>query len=159
MTASLLQVEGLSITFPAGHERMAVVDGIGLSIAAGKVLALVGESGCGKSMTALALLRLVPKPGRIEATSRIEFDGRSLLDLSVPEMRAVRGAKIAMIFQEPMTALTPVMAVGEQVIEAIRLHEAVSRSAASARVEGALAANNQRQGAAACHAKRTTRGQ
>ena len=98
---------------------MRVVDRVGLSISAGETLALVGESGCGKSMTALAIMRLVPKPGRIEPGSRIHFEGRDLLSLPVPEMRAVRGARIGMIFQEPMTSLNPVTTVGDQVMEAI----------------------------------------
>jgi peptide/nickel transport system ATP-binding protein len=89
------------------------------------VLALVGESGCGKSMTALSIMRLVPKPGRVEA-GRIAFDGKNLLELSVPDMRRIRGHGISMIFQEPMTSLNPVVRVGDQVIEAIRLHEDVS---------------------------------
>jgi oligopeptide/dipeptide ABC transporter ATP-binding protein len=134
MTAPLLQVANLSITFPGESGRMLVVDRVDLSVAAGETLALVGESGCGKSMTALAIMRLIPKPGRIETGGRIAFEGRDLLSLPVPEMRAVRGASIGMIFQEPMTSLNPVTAVGEQVLEAIELHAGLSRSAARARV-------------------------
>ena len=81
-------------------------------------------------MTALAIMRLVPKPGRIEPGSRIAFEGRDLLSLPVPEMRAVRGARIGMIFQEPMTSLNPVTTVGDQVMEAIELHATMSREAA-----------------------------
>jgi oligopeptide/dipeptide ABC transporter ATP-binding protein len=101
-----------------------VVDGVSLAIARGEVLALVGESGCGKSMTALATMRLVPKPGRIEG--KIAIEGRDIMQLSVPEMRSVRGSQLGMIFQEPMTSLSPVVRVGEQVVEAIRLHERAS---------------------------------
>jgi oligopeptide/dipeptide ABC transporter ATP-binding protein len=127
-------VRDLRVTFPSEGGRAAVVDGIGFSIAAGETLALVGESGCGKTMTALAIMRLVPKPGRIEPPSRIGFEGRDLLSLSVPEMRDVRGGKIGMIFQEPMTSLNPVMTAGDQVLEAIRLHEAMSKDEARRRV-------------------------
>jgi peptide/nickel transport system ATP-binding protein len=130
MTAPVLAVAGLSISFPGETDKICVVDRVGLSIAAGETLALVGESGCGKSMTALAIMRLVPKPGRIEAGGRIQFEGRDLLALSVPEMRAVRGAGIGMIFQEPMTSLNPVTKVGDQVMEAILLHAGMSRAEA-----------------------------
>ena len=91
---------------------MPVVDGSDLRIEKGEVLALVGESGCGKSMTALSILRLVPKPGRIEA-GRVRLAGRDLLPLPVAQMRSVRGGEIAMIFQEPMTSLNPVVRVGD----------------------------------------------
>jgi oligopeptide/dipeptide ABC transporter ATP-binding protein len=108
------------------------VDDVSFSLAAGQVLALVGESGSGKSMTALSLLRLVPKPGRVDG-GRILLDGRNLLELSVPAMRRVRGHDIAMIFQEPMTSLNPVVRVGDQVVEAVLLHERVSKGAARER--------------------------
>jgi peptide/nickel transport system ATP-binding protein len=111
-----------------------VVDRVGFSINAGEMLALVGESGSGKSMTALAIMRLVPRPGRIEAGARITFEGRDLLSLPVPEMRSVRGARIGMIFQEPMTSLNPVTAVGDQVKEAIELHTSLPRGKARERV-------------------------
>ena len=119
-----LKIEKLRISFPSEQGRLPVVDGVSFSIARGQVLALVGESGCGKSMTALAAMRLVPKPGQIEGA--IEVEGRDVTKLSVPEMRALRGSQIGMIFQEPMTSLSPVVRVGEQVVEAIRLHERVS---------------------------------
>jgi oligopeptide/dipeptide ABC transporter ATP-binding protein len=96
------------------------------------VLALVGESGCGKSVTALSLLRLVPKPGRIESGS-IRIAGREVLALPVSELRRVRGREAAMIFQEPMTSLSPVLTVGAQVVEALRLHEALSKAQARRR--------------------------
>ncbi|MEM7412526.1 MAG: ABC transporter ATP-binding protein [Myxococcota bacterium] len=130
--SALLEVEGLVTSFPAGSERAHVVDGVSFEVGAGEVLSLVGESGCGKSMTALSILRLVPRPGRVDA-GRIALGGRDLRTLSVPEMRAVRGADAAMIFQEPMTSLNPVQAVGSQVVEAIQLHEAVSHDQARAR--------------------------
>jgi oligopeptide/dipeptide ABC transporter ATP-binding protein len=128
----VLEVGALVTSFPADGERVPVVDGIDLRIERGEVLALVGESGCGKTVAALSCLRLVPKPGRIDA-GRIAVDGREILPLSVPEMRRVRGSEISMIFQEPMTSLNPVAKVGDQVVEAIRLHERVSRAAARGR--------------------------
>ncbi len=130
--SSLLEVEGLTTRFPGTGAPLRIVDGSDLRVERGEVLALVGESGCGKSMTALSLMRLVPKPGRVVG-GRVMFEGRNLLDLSVTEMRGVRGRRIAMIFQEPMTSLNPVIRVGDQVVEAIRLHEPVSRSQARAR--------------------------
>jgi peptide/nickel transport system ATP-binding protein len=129
--APLLAIDRLAITFPSEDGRVPVVDRVALQIRPGETLALVGESGCGKSITALSIMRLVPKPGRIEPDSRIRFDGRDLLSLSVTEMRALRGASIGMIFQEPMTSLNPVTTVGAQVVEAIRLH--TDASAAEAR--------------------------
>jgi oligopeptide/dipeptide ABC transporter ATP-binding protein len=122
MSAPLLAIDRLAVTFPSEDGRVPVVDRVALEIRPGETLALVGESGCGKSITALSIMRLVPKPGRIEPDSRIRFDGRDLLSLSVTEMRALRGARIGMIFQEPMTSLNPVTTVGAQVMEAIRLH-------------------------------------
>jgi oligopeptide/dipeptide ABC transporter ATP-binding protein len=122
----LLEVEGVTTRFPIGGRDVPIVDHVDLQVHRGEVLALVGESGCGKSMAALSIMRLVPKPGRI-AEGSVRLDGRELLPLSVDEMRRVRGGGIAMIFQEPMTSLNPVLRVGDQVVEAIRLHEPVSR--------------------------------
>jgi len=133
--AELLQVSNLSVTFPGSSGRVTVVDDISFTMQAGEVLSLVGESGCGKSLTALAIMRLVPKPGRIETASRIRLEGQELMDLAVPDMRRVRGEQIAMIFQEPMSALNPVQAVGPQVVEALRLHERITSREARARVE------------------------
>ncbi|HEV7733009.1 MAG TPA: ABC transporter ATP-binding protein [Candidatus Binatia bacterium] len=123
---ALLEVQDLRMTFPLeGGGEVAAVDRISFTLDRGRVLGLVGESGCGKSMTALCLLRLVPPPGRI-AGGRILLDGRDLLALPEREMRRVRGAQVAMIFQEPMTALNPVLTVGSQVAEAVALHQPVS---------------------------------
>jgi len=132
VSGTLLEVSDLVTTFPADGSRAAVVDGVSLRLEAGEVLALVGESGCGKSMTALSILRLVPRPGRIES-GRIELAGRDVGALSVSDMRRVRGSVAAMIFQEPMTSLNPVQTVGAQVVEAIRLHERTSEDAARSR--------------------------
>jgi oligopeptide/dipeptide ABC transporter ATP-binding protein len=129
----LLRVEALTTVFPGDRGPAAVVDGVSLAIDTGEVVALVGESGCGKSMTALSILRLVSPPGRI-ASGRILLAGDDLLTLPAAAMRHVRGKQIAMIFQEPGTSLNPVLTVGAQVVEAIRLHEDVSRGAARARV-------------------------
>jgi peptide/nickel transport system ATP-binding protein len=133
MSAPLLAIDQLAVSFPAESGRVTVVDRVKLQIAPGETLALVGESGCGKSVTALAIMRLVPRPGRVEPESRIRFDGRDLLSLPVPEMRALRGGRIGMIFQEPMTSLNPVATVGRQVEEAILLHTKVSAAEARRR--------------------------
>jgi peptide/nickel transport system ATP-binding protein len=132
VTAPTLQVHGLVTTFPAEAGRCPVVDGVNLRIDRGQVLALVGESGCGKSITALSIMRLVPRPGRIE-TGRIAVSGTDVLGLSIPQMRSVRGRDVAMIFQEPATSLNPVARIGRQVTEAIQLHEVISQADARAR--------------------------
>ena len=131
MTA-LLEVRDLRTAFPSSGGPLPVVDGVSFDLHRGEVLALVGESGSGKSMTAFSAMRLVPKPGRVVSGS-VRLDGTELLDLPVTEMRKVRGARMAMIFQEPMTCLNPVVRAGEQVIEAIQLHEDVSTADARAR--------------------------
>ena len=132
MSEPVLRVHELVTSFPAGRGRAAAVDGVSFQLAEGEVLALVGESGCGKSVTALSLLRLVPKPGRIESGS-IRIAGREVLTLHVSELRSVRGKEAAMIFQEPMTSLSPVLTVGAQVAEALRLHEPMSAAQARRR--------------------------
>ena len=132
MSESVLSVRGLVTSFPVDDGRAAVVDGVSLEVAAGEALALVGESGCGKTVTAFSILRLIPKPGRVDAGS-ITLCGHDVLALPVAEMRRVRGGDAAMIFQEPMTSLNPVQTVGQQVVEAIRLHERVSPRAARER--------------------------
>ncbi len=132
MSERVLEVEGLRTVFPSPHGPLPVVDGVSLHVDRGEVLALVGESGCGKSMTAFSLLRLVPRPGRI-VEGRITLGGRDVLGLSIPEMRSVRGREAAMIFQEPMTSLNPVQTVGVQVVEAIRIHERIDPGAARKR--------------------------
>jgi oligopeptide/dipeptide ABC transporter ATP-binding protein len=126
MANPLLEVRGLKTEFPSALGPLPVVDGVSFDLSKGEVLALVGESGSGKSMTALSALRLVPKPGRVVSGS-VKLGGEELLDLPVTEMRRIRGGRIAMIFQEPMTCLNPVVRVGQQVVEAIRLHEKISK--------------------------------
>jgi oligopeptide/dipeptide ABC transporter ATP-binding protein len=127
-----VSVRELVTTFPVGSGRVAVVDDISFEIARGEVLALVGESGCGKSMTALSMLRLVPKPGRIERGA-VRLGETEVLGLDVVAMRRLRGHRMAMIFQEPMSSLNPVMTVGAQVMEAIRLHQRMTVRAARER--------------------------
>jgi len=134
---ALLEVRDLHTSFFLESGEARAVDGVSLTLDAGAVLGMVGESGCGKSVTALSLMRLVPPPGRIVG-GEVVFDGRNLLALEERAMRAVRGAGLAMIFQEPMTALNPVFTVGSQIAEAVRLHRPVSRRAAWERAVGLL---------------------
>ena len=126
----LLDVKGLRTEFRSGGSVFAAVDGVSFTLAPGETLGIVGESGCGKSVTSLSIMRLVPNPpGRI-AAGEIRLEGRNLLELPEAEMRAVRGDAVAMIFQEPMTSLNPVQTVGEQIVEAIRTHQKVSKKEA-----------------------------
>jgi oligopeptide/dipeptide ABC transporter ATP-binding protein len=126
----LLRVQDLRTYFHVGGAIARAVDGVTFDIHAGETVGMVGESGCGKSVTALSLLRLVDPPGRIEENSRIEFEGRDLLKLNEEGIRQIRGNRIAMVFQEPMTALNPVFTIGDQVAEVARVHSDVSRRAA-----------------------------
>ena len=130
MSDPLLEVQNLRTSFPSAKGRIAVVEDISFQIRSGEVLALVGESGCGKSVSAASIMRLVPKPGLIEPPSRVLLHGQNLLELDVPDMRKIRGSEIGMIFQEPMSSLNPVQTVGTQVVEAIQLHESATFQAA-----------------------------
>jgi peptide/nickel transport system ATP-binding protein len=124
---TVLEVEGLKTYFFVRQGVVKAVDDMTFTLAAGEKLAIVGESGCGKSMTALSILRLVPDPpGRIVAGS-VTLEGRDLLKLSDADMRRVRGNQISMIFQEPMTSLNPVLSIGNQIGEAVMLHQNLSR--------------------------------
>ena len=126
----VLRVEDLVTTFVTGQGKICPVDRVSFSLRRGKTLALVGESGSGKSVTALSLMRLIPDSnGRIEGGT-IEFEGKDVLALVPRELREFRGNRAAMIFQEPMTALNPVITVGDQVAEVFRLHRGASRSEA-----------------------------
>src|ERR671915_1128882 len=127
MTEPLLEVAGLRTYFYSDAGVARSVDGVSFAIGRGETVGLVGESGCGKSVTALSIMRLIRSPGRIESGSRIRFEGRDLAELPEAEMRKVRGNRIAMIFQEPMTALNPVFTVGDQIGEVARIHEGASR--------------------------------
>jgi oligopeptide/dipeptide ABC transporter ATP-binding protein len=130
---ALLHVQGLRTHFFTNDGVVRAVDGVDLSVRQGETLGLVGESGCGKSITALTVMRLLSRPGRAVA-GRVIFNGRNLLELSEEEMEDVRGNDIAMIFQEPMTSLNPVFRVGDQIGEALQRHLGVSRDEAGDRV-------------------------
>jgi len=136
MTQSLISIEGLKTYFYTDEGVVKAVDDVSLEIPAGKTLGLVGESGCGKSVTALSIIRLISPPGKIAGGKiTLRLDGRRLVltELPEPEMRRVRGAQISMIFQEPMTSLNPVFTVGDQIMEAVRLHQQVGRAEARRR--------------------------
>jgi len=147
---ALLAVEGLTLEFPRDGVRARAIDGVSFAVERGQVMGLVGESGCGKSMTALCVMRLVPAPGCITA-GRIAFDGADLLALPEPAMRALRGARIAMIFQEPMTALNPVLTAGYQIAEALRIHRPISARDAWSRAVELLAEVGMPDAAARAH--------
>jgi oligopeptide/dipeptide ABC transporter ATP-binding protein len=126
----LLRVRQLSVEFATEAGTVRAVDGVSFDVTPGEMLGIVGESGCGKTVTGLSLLRLIPSPpGRI-AGGTIELNGRDLVPLPVDELSAVRGREISMIFQEPMTALNPVFTIGDQMTDVLRRHRALSRSEA-----------------------------
>jgi peptide/nickel transport system ATP-binding protein len=125
----LLSVEDLRTHFATSAGVVRAVDGVSFAIERGEVLGLVGESGCGKSVTSLSIMRLVPPPGRIVA-GRVRLEGEDLLDKDAEAMRRVRGARIAMVFQEPMTSLNPVFTIGDQIAAAVLAHEGGRRRAA-----------------------------
>jgi oligopeptide/dipeptide ABC transporter ATP-binding protein len=129
MGEPLLRAQDLATRLFTDSGSVQAVDGVSLHVGHGEAVALVGESGCGKSMTALSLMRLVRPPGRI-VSGEVVFEGRNLLSLSDREMRAVRGGRLAMVFQDPMTFLNPLMRVGEQIVEAVLLHQRLERSKA-----------------------------
>jgi oligopeptide/dipeptide ABC transporter ATP-binding protein len=122
MPDPLLSVRDLRTYFYTEGGVAKAVDGVSFDIEAGETVGLVGESGCGKSVTALSLLRLIRPPGRIESGSAIQFDGHNLVTLDEKSMRAIRGARMSMVFQEPMTALNPVFKIGDQIAEVVRVH-------------------------------------
>jgi oligopeptide/dipeptide ABC transporter ATP-binding protein len=130
----VLEVANLRVSFPgAGNSRFYPVDGVSFSLERGEMLALVGESGCGKSLTSLALLQLIPPPGRIESGSVIRLGDTDVLALRGEALRRVRGRRIGMIFQDPMTSLNPVFTVGAQIVEGIRAHFKMSSAEARQR--------------------------
>jgi oligopeptide/dipeptide ABC transporter ATP-binding protein len=135
----VLEVRNLKTYFFTGEGVVKAVDDVSFRVPKGKTLGLVGESGCGKSVTAMSIVRLISPPGRI-AGGEIILNGRNLIPLSGQEMRQVRGARIAMIFQEPMTALNPVLTVGFQIAEAVLAHEKVSKREAWGRAVEAMKA-------------------
>ncbi|WP_118133073.1 ABC transporter ATP-binding protein [Oceanicella sp. SM1341] len=129
----LLDVRDLKVHFDTEAGTFRAVDGVSFSVKRGKTLGIVGESGCGKSVTSSGIMRLVPMPPGRFAGGEVMFDGRDLLKLSEKEMRGMRGGRIGMIFQEPMTALNPVYRIGDQIIESLRVHSGLGRAAARRR--------------------------
>ncbi len=139
MTQPLLSIENLRTYFHTSAGIAKSVDGVSFTVGEGETVGIVGESGCGKSVTALSILRLIQPPGRIEAGSRIEFEGKDLVTLDDAGLRRIRGNRIAMIFQEPMSALNPVFTVGDQIAEVARIHGTGTRKEAWARAVEMLA--------------------
>jgi peptide/nickel transport system ATP-binding protein len=129
----VLSVDGLRTYFFTKNGVVKAVEDVSFVVGRGETLAIVGESGCGKSMTALSLMRLIPEPPGKIISGSVDLDGRDLMTLSEDEMRAVRGNDISMIFQEPMTSLNPVMTIGVQISEALILHQGMSKAEALAR--------------------------
>jgi oligopeptide transport system ATP-binding protein len=137
-TGSLLEIRNLRTEFRSEGARLKAVDDVSLSLGYGDTLGIVGESGCGKSVTALSIMRLVPSPPAEISGGEILFEGEDLLMRSPAKMREIRGGAISMIFQEPMTSLNPILTVGSQIVEAIRLHQRVTRREARQRAVEAL---------------------
>ena len=134
----LLRVEDLQTVFENRHQRFAAVDNLGFKVLRGQTLGIVGESGSGKTMTALSVMRLLPEQGRVSG-GRIEYGGRDLTELPEAEMRKLRGKEMSMIFQDPIMSLDQVYTVGYQIVEAIRVHEHMSKKDAEARALDLLA--------------------
>ena len=127
MSPPILTVEQLRTYIHRGEQTLRAVDGVSLSLHAGETLGIVGESGCGKSLTCLSIMGLIEEPVRIEPGSSIRLHDRELSELSLRELETIRGNEISMIFQEPMTSLNPVFTVGSQVGEVFRIHRGLSR--------------------------------
>ena len=134
---AILEVRGLEVTFATDRGALKAADGVSFALRPGLTLGLVGESGCGKTVTALALLRLVPPPGRITG-GRVLFGGDDLLALSERAMEDIRGKRISMVFQEPTTAFNPVLTIGDQIAEALIIHGGAGRAEAHAAAVGML---------------------
>jgi oligopeptide/dipeptide ABC transporter ATP-binding protein len=133
-----LEVDGLQVEFHTDRGTVRAVDGVSLKLRRGEILGIVGESGCGKSVTALSIMRLLPHAGRI-TSGKVLLKGRDLLQLSIEQMRTVRGAEIAMVFQDPMTSLNPSIKTGWQVAEPLWLHGRLPKAKARAQSAGLLA--------------------
>lgn len=140
MVMPVLRVRDLTTRIQVGNDIWTIVDHIGFDLFSGKTLALVGESGCGKSMTALSLLRMLPTPPALKTQGEVIYKNKNLLDVSEKEMRSIRGSKIAMIFQDPMSSLNPVYTVGDQLAEVAECHLGLSQEEAYFRAEEALKA-------------------
>lgn len=136
--ATLLDVQNLKTYFVNKKRSVPAVDGVDLTIKEGETVALVGESGCGKSITSLSIMRLVPTPNGKIIDGQITFDGEDLLDLSENEMCKIRGQEISMIFQDPMTSLNPVLTIGDQLIEVLTYHQKLKKDEAKKRAVEAL---------------------
>jgi peptide/nickel transport system ATP-binding protein len=137
MTAPLLELRRLAVSFATDDGTVQAVDGIDLALQRGRTLGLVGESGCGKSVTSLAVMGLLP-PENSQVSGEVHFEGRDLLKIAPKELRDLRGARLAMIFQEPMTSLNPAYTIGNQIIEAIQRHQGLNAAAARARAIAVL---------------------
>ena len=136
MTRPVLEVRDLAVEFDTENGRVRAVNNVSFNVNAGEVVGLVGESGCGKTVTGLSLLGLVPSPPGEVVNGEILLDGHDLLKLNEAGMRKIRGSEVSMIFQEPMTALNPVLTVGYQMTEVLRLHKSLSkRQARNAAIE------------------------
>ena len=136
--AALLQIQDLITQFSTSSGIVKAVDGVTYDVEEGETVAVVGESGCGKSVTALSIMRLVAEPAGKIVGGKILFQDRNLLDLEIEEMRNVRGRDIAMVFQEPMTSLNPVLTIGMQLTETLLQHLDITEDAAQARAEELL---------------------
>jgi peptide/nickel transport system ATP-binding protein len=137
--APLLAIDDLRVWFPTAAGTARAVDGVSLAVGRGETLGVVGESGCGKTVTALSILRLLPPAARIQPGSTVRFDDTDLLTLPDADLRRIRGNRVAMVFQEPMTALNPVFTAGDQIAEVARIHAGDTRSVAWARAVDMLA--------------------
>jgi peptide/nickel transport system ATP-binding protein len=135
---ALLSVRDLRVTFETDSGRAHAVDGVSLDVGVGETIGIVGESGCGKSVTALSILRLIRPPGEIDRRSVVQFDGLDLMRAGDRKLRSIRGNRIAMVFQDPLSALNPVYTVGSQIAETVRVHTRVARRAAWARAVAML---------------------
>ena len=138
MNNLILDINDLHIEYRTDNAVVHAVNGLSLSLCEGETLGLVGETGAGKTSTALGILRLLPEPQGVVTQGDILFEGQSLLKKSRSEMRAIRGKQISMIFQDPMTALNPILTVGDQIAEVVRLHDRVSRGDAARRAQAML---------------------
>ena len=138
MQELLLDIRGLRTQFFTDDGLARAVDGVSYSLEKGETVGVVGESGCGKSVTALSVLRLIPDPPGKIVEGEILFEGKDLLQLSAADMRRIRGNDISMIFQEPMTSLNPVFTIGNQITEAVRLHQGLNKKDALAKAVEAL---------------------
>jgi peptide/nickel transport system ATP-binding protein len=138
MSAPVLEVENLHTQFFTREGVVRAVDGVSFTVGAGETVSIVGESGCGKSVTALSIMRLIPATSGRIVSGAVRFDGTDLTGLPEPQMRRIRGNRIAMIFQEPMTSLNPVLTIGDQIAEAVMIHQGLARAAALERARAML---------------------